>query len=424
MTTIIRADRAHDFLALLPRIAGYTPERSLVWVAFRGARTRAVARFDLPRRAADRDALVAASIGLLCRLEGVDAVVPVVYSDAAFRGRRGSGEAALLRLAVRRAEEAGFLVRDALRVACDAWGSLLDPATPAAGRDLGLIAASAVCDDLPDEDAPSASVARLGVLPDANAAERQAVESELRSLELDERRGGDRFVDAISRLGGLADPVALVEFLLDADCTGECRHRIAPHVLAWLVHLAALPRYRDALMLQIAFGPDIGSLALDEPEDEPDHEPDDELDDELDDKPEDDEEDVAVGHEHQHARRADVEGAAALRDLLSRLLVGQTRERPDAARVEHGLALLRRAASVAPERSRAGVLCMAAWLAWSRARGSAAAALLELAEDAEPGYPMATLLLRLLGTGALPEWSFVEPSAEVSARPADRWPAR
>src|SRR6187402_1262526 len=130
MTTIIRAGGPHDLLALVPALAGFRPERSIVCVAFRGSRSAGVLRHDLPRRARDRSAVTDAIIGTLCRITGVDAIVPIVYTDATFAGAAGIPERALLNLVVRRAEQAGFHVRDALCRAADAWGSLLDPDDP------------------------------------------------------------------------------------------------------------------------------------------------------------------------------------------------------------------------------------------------------------------------------------------------------
>ena len=138
MTTIIRARAAHDFLALVPTLVGYRPSRSLLCVAFDGNRTAGVLRHDLPRAAAERQPLVTAIVGTLCRMPHVDAVVPVIYTDAEFGGD-GMPESELLGELVRKAEQAGFLIRDALCVAADAWGSLLDDELPAGGRDLGLI---------------------------------------------------------------------------------------------------------------------------------------------------------------------------------------------------------------------------------------------------------------------------------------------
>ncbi|WP_448003979.1 DUF4192 family protein [Agromyces bauzanensis] len=142
MTTIIRAGAAHDFLAIVPALTGYAPVRSLVCVAFHGNRSAGVLRFDLPRRARDRETLASVVVGTVCRMPGVDAIVPVVYTEAAFARRGAMPERALLELVVARAEAAGFLVRDALCVAADGWGSVLDPETPAQGHPLDLIASS------------------------------------------------------------------------------------------------------------------------------------------------------------------------------------------------------------------------------------------------------------------------------------------
>ena len=134
MTTIIRAEQAHDFLALVPMLAGFRPERSIVCVAFRGNRTVGVLRHDLPRRARDRAPLVSVIVGTICRMPGIDAVVPVVYTDARFAGR-GIPERALLQLLVKEAERAGFTVRDALCRGADAWASVPSgQSVPAAWR--------------------------------------------------------------------------------------------------------------------------------------------------------------------------------------------------------------------------------------------------------------------------------------------------
>ena len=150
MTTIIRAAAAHDLLALVPALAGFVPERSIVCVAFRGSRSAGVLRHDLPRRARDRPSLVSAIVGTLCRMPGVDAVVPIAYTDRTFESSRGLPERVLLALLVRRFEQAGFQVRDALCRAADGWGSLLDPATPARGHALAMIDESAAATALPE----------------------------------------------------------------------------------------------------------------------------------------------------------------------------------------------------------------------------------------------------------------------------------
>ncbi|WP_127793014.1 DUF4192 family protein [Agromyces sp. LHK192] len=408
MTSIIRAESAHDFLAMLPTLAGYRPERSLVWVAFRGNRTAGVIRFDLPRRAADRDRLVAAGIGMLCRLAGVDAVVPVAYTSDPYAGRRGAGTTNLLRLAVRRAEEAGFLVRDALHVARDAWASVLDAGPCATGMPLELIERSPVALAHGDHDLGDGPTG-FHRLPEADPEQVERVGAILARLRggftaagtpraaADSSAAIASLADELEGLGWRTDPVEFIEFVVAVPDDAADRTR----ELAWLAHLAALPVYRDAMMLQVAFGRIVGERALDDwgPAIDP-----------------------TVG------------------EMLAELLLGRSSRRPDVERVERGIAFALRAAVTVSDAHRAGVLCMAGWLSWTLGRGSAAADLFERALDADPSQGMARLLLEHLGAGAFPDWAFTEPQAAgdaehgiagdafrdvpFSARRAERGPSR
>jgi len=404
MTTIIRAAAAHDLLALVPALAGFRPERSIVCVAFRGSRSAGVLRYDLPARARDRAPLVSAIIGTLCRMPGVDAVVPVAYTDRTFAAAKGVPERALLGLLVRRAEQAGFAVRDALCRAADGWGSLLDPATPRGGHPLTMIdeseATAALPDDRSSESAPSAA----GRLPEREEALAARIAAELAALE-----DLDDLERQLDRLGDLADPVALVEALVGdalavvgaaADTSGaeERRADAAGHPsalgLAWFLHLAERPPLRDAMMLQFAFGPVVGAAA---------HE----------DALQTAERAERAGETvDELVRREYADGTEnAVSELLGRLLLGESSMRPDPRRVERALDLARFAAANAPADLRVGALCIAAWLAWSLGRGSAAGALIDLALAASPGHSMASLLATFIGSGALPEWAFADPDA-------------
>ena len=101
-------------------------------------------------------------------------------------------------------------------------------------------------------------------------------------------------------------------------------------------------------------------------------------------------------------------------ELLTRLVMGQSTLRPERGRVEGALAMLRRAIAHAPAGHRVGALCIAAWLAWSQGRGTAAGTFIDRAIDAEPDHSMANLLATFIGSGALPEWAFI-PSTSVAA---------
>lgn len=378
MTTIIRAEAAHDFLALVPSLAGFQPQRSLVCVAFSGNRTAGVLRHDLPRRARDRAPLVAMIVGTLCRMHGVDAVVPIVYTDAGFGAGRGMPERPLLGMLTARAEEAGFLVRDALCRASDGWGSLRDPATPATGHPLALVDESPVLRLAADAgEVVASSPAASADLPEPEP------EVAARLAESLARLTGVGRDDALRRLAENADPVALVETLLVRDAAHP------PLRLAWFLHLASVPAMRDAMMLQIGFGALIGEAAHDDAVATAERAAD--LDETI---------------ETLVVRESATGTIGEVSEMLARLMVGQSQLRPDACRVERALALLRRLIANAPSAHRVGPLCIAAWLAWSLGRGSAAGAYLDRALEIDPDHSMAGLLNALVGSGTLPEWAF------------------
>lgn len=403
MTTIIRAEAAHDFLALVPTLVGYRPSRSLLCVAFAGNRTAGVLRHDLPRDAPARDALVASVVGTLCRMVQADAVVPVVYTPARFADG-GLPERDLLQGVVRRAEEAGFLVRDALCVAADGWGSLLDDELPATGRALELIDGSPLVRHPEVLREPADSAADLVRIPAADpviAARVGEILASLRAMETDgsggERRvpvglEDDPLLDLDAAIGDALDPFVAAELL----ARGE--RATSPEMLAWLVRLGSSAPFRDAMMLQVAFGPAIGELALD-CADEAAERSADASDRRVDKGPAD-----SVGGP------SDVESAE---QFLSRLLMGHAAARPEVERIERALETLVVAIANAPEHERAGALCMAAWLAWALGRSSSAGALVDLALEADERHSMARLLRRFIGTGALPDWAFSAPIPEA-----------
>ena len=395
MTTIIRAAAAHDLLALVPALAGFVPERSIVCVAFRGSRSAGVLRHDLPRRARDRPSLVSAIVGTLCRMPGVDAVVPIAYTDRTFESSRGLPERVLLALLVRRFEQAGFQVRDALCRAADGWGSLLDPATPARGHALAMIDESAAATALPEGEPGHASATASARMPERDEGLAEAIAGELAAFaELDD------VATQLDRLGDDADPVALVEALVEEVPDGPESSSVTGLRLAWFLHLAERPPIRDAMMLQFAFGPVVGAAAHDDALETAERaERHGETVDEL-------------------VRRELADGAEGeVSELLGRLLLGRSTLRPDAPRVERALEATRLAAAHAPDELRVAPLCIAAWLAWSLGRGSAAGAHIDLAVEASPGHSMASLLSAFIGSGTLPEWAFADPRSSSPRRP-------
>ena len=145
---------------------------------------------------------MSAIVGTLCRMPGVDAVVPIAYTDATFDAARGVPERPLLSLLVHRAEQAGFAVRDALCRAADGWGSVLDPATPMAGHPLAMIDESAAARKLPIDDRV------VGPRPTRAAFPRAIEAAAVPSAELSALADVDRCSARLERLAAAADPVA------------------------------------------------------------------------------------------------------------------------------------------------------------------------------------------------------------------------
>ncbi|GAA1059651.1 DUF4192 family protein [Agromyces bracchium] len=397
MTTIIRAGAAHDFLALVPVLAGYRPARSLVCVAFEGNRTTAVLRHDLPD--ADRaDAVATALLGTLCRIPRVDAIVPVAYGDRPFGQGDGMPNRYILDCLARRAEEAGFVVRDALTVAPNGWGSMFDDDLPDEGMPLRLIEESAAVSEASTEVTElaagladsAADLVRIAEPDDALAGRIRVILDGLPAPDGRGRGDDETVVDLLERvLGEAVDPLILVERIAAGRGDGS------PEELAWLLALADQPPIRDAMMLQAAFGPVVGELAFDSAED-------DRLRRDAD-RGRDASESPDSAPPRAPGEHESVDG------FLSRLMLGRSTIRPDVDRVRASLEVLGTAIGNAPIGRRTGALCVAGWLAWALGRGSAAGALIDLALDETPEHTMAGLLHRFLALGELPEWAFSEP---------------
>ena len=389
MTTIIRAAGAHDLLALVPALAGFVPERSIVCVAFRGARSAGVLRHDLPRRARDRPALVSAIVGTLCRMPGVDAVVPIAYTDATFDAARGVPERPLLSLLVRRAEQAGFAVRDALCRAADGWGSVLDPATPTAGHPLAMIDESAAARSCRSTTASSCPRPTRGGFRPATSPSRPPSRPSCRRSP----------TSIAAPRGSNASPQRPIRSHSSRRSSASDPADVPALHLAWFLHLSAAPAIRDAMMLQFGFGPVVGEAAHD---------------DAMASITRATEAGVTID---ELVRRELADGDVDdVSDLLGRLLLGRTGLRPDHRRVRRALDLVRWAAVHAPVGQRAAPLCVAAWLAWALGMGSAAGLLVEQAVSADPEHSMATLLAAFIGSGALPDWAFTEPEGDLGDR--------
>jgi len=389
--TIVKTRQAFDFLALVPQLVGFHPEQSMVLVAFRGNRTCGALRFNLPEPDAAEKVLrriATTLIGTLCKIPGVDSVVPVAYTGESFSDAGGIPQERFVGCVVKRAEMSGFLVRDALCVGADGWGSYLDPHCPVSGRPLGDITTSRVYASVPSSARESLGTLASGTeLPRVSPARRERVAREYRRYTgLHAAPGAPE--ELLPVVGEVLDSVEIAEEALAWDTA-------APHTgdVARLLFVLQGAGNRDQVMLQFAFGREVGEdaravnkyyWALQAVTGR-----------DLDDLVEEQE------------RRGISPEAAAIGDLM----LGLTDQRPDPERIKRGIALLRVVVASAPRSARPAPLCMLAWLSWALGRGSVAAIFIDQALSISPDYGMAVLLRGLLSSGLLPDWVYLVPAA-------------
>lgn len=407
MTMIVKAANAAQFLSVVPRMLGFLPQRSVVLVPFDGARSLGAMRFDLPPAQEDPARLAATHLGIVCRVPHADALAIVIYGDeewdAAAIPRRALADALLAR-----ADDCGLRVTDALFVGADAWGSYLDAECPARGRPLAELetvpaGTGGALPPLPTGDQTSGAD-----LPVADAAAAERVAEALRSLgdavELlcgadaattpgASRRGA---TDRAAALDGTAeaepplaastdpdsrriDPAALVAVCalddlptLFEDALEWDAAALAPYDAAALIWCLARPSLRDIALVQWCSDIDGGDEAL--------------------------------------TAQLRWEAGEEYPAHLAMHMWGEG-EQPEPARLDAALDLARAAASLAPERARAGALATCAWLSWALGRSTHAERYAQQACGIEPEHGLAEIVLSFIGAGHLPDWAFHRRSA-------------
>jgi len=386
-TTIVKARHAYDFLALVPQLVGFQPENSMVLVAFRGNRTCGALRFNLPGPECApkvHKRIATTLIGTLCKIPGVDAVVPVVYTASSCAAVVGLPHERFVTSLVKRAELSGFLVRDALCVGADGWGSYLDPRCPEAGRPLADIAASTVHTAIPTSARRGLGTLHSGTeLPLVSPAERERVARACRRYR---RFGAPADSAELLPVTEVLNPIDTAEEALTWDASAP-----TPEQVAKLLFLVQAAGDRDQVMLQFAFGREVGVLAH-------------------------------AANEHYRQRQeatgrdmddlVDEEQAAGTNTEVRRigdLMLGLTEDRPVPERIECAIALLKRVVSSAPRSARPAPLCMLAWLSWALGRGTVAGIFIDQALALDPEYGMGILLNTLVCSGLLPEWAYAVP---------------
>ncbi|MGY4859864.1 DUF4192 family protein [Cryobacterium sp. AP23] len=400
--TLVKTPTPQDFLALVPQLVGFVPERSLVLVAFRGNRTCGALRFNLPPGDAGSQELrriAGTLLGTLCKIPGVDALVPVVYTVESIGEHPATAadlpHGSFLAAIGHRAGQSGFLVRDALCVAADGWASYLEAdGPPGRGRDRSLrhpltdIAESSVNEKIPAEARRELAQLHTGAaLPRVDLATRERC---ARRLARYQRLGPDMgpIPELIEMVGDMLDPVGTAETVLGLDPAD-----LSIDEAAAVLFLMQGPATRDQMMLQFAFGEEEGrrSYALNRHYAQRQRETGLSMDDLV-------AADMAAGREFE-------ESTPTTGDLM----LGLTSTRPDPERIIRGIRLLKLLVAMAPRSARPAPLCMLAWLSWALGQGSVAGIYLDTARDIDGDYGMTLLLLQMVGSGHLPEWAFAVP---------------
>lgn len=364
MTTTIRATSPADILASIPVLVGFVPVQSVVFLVLRGSAQNAVMRVNLPDAASPAilKRFATQTIGMLCKVTEVEAIVLAVHTNET--AGAGLPHTEFVDILLRRLQQAGFRIHDALCRASNGWGSYLDSDTPSGGHPLSDLEESAA--KFPREVRLTPPVA---LIPDATPAARERMQRDLaRCQEL--VAALDDSDDDPPELEPLADLPMFVEEALVVWGPAE---REANGAL--LLFAIQSPAVRDATMLQWAFGLELGDIIYDET--------------------------------RRFARDGiDLENERS--NMLSGLLMGKG-PRPDRGWILRGIGLLLNLVSLAEPQYRPAPLCMLAWLNWALGSGTLAGRFIDEARSIDAEYGMAELIDTMLSNGMLPDWVFMEP---------------
>ena len=371
MTTTVKAADAAQFLSLVPRMLGYTPTRSVVIVPMRRGRSVGAMRLDLPSEEATiDDGFAATVIGMVCRVEVADGLVAVIYSDATASG--GLPHARLVDGLRRTADASGLHLVDALVVAADGWGVAGDATSRV--RPLAELVAT---DALPGLDVPpgldvQGDQSSGAELPPRTSAERRRVEAAHRSLATalavlcglppEPERAARIDPAALAAACELDDLPDLFERALAWDAT-----ELAPMPAALLGWCLSRPALRDVALVQWAS-------------------------------------DASGGADAMEAQRRWEDGEEYPSDLAA-VMWGEG-VRPDVARLEAALTLVRHVAALTPARRRAGALAVCGWLSWAVGRSTHAERYARKALRSDPDHGLADIVRSFVAAAHLPDWAF------------------
>jgi hypothetical protein len=355
---LIRLRSSRDVVAAVPRLLGYRPRRSIVFLNTHDGGRVSTFRIDLPEPAPPKaeKKFITSLVGLLCKVPDVRRVLIVVFADGPFDAGGDVPRASLVRPLIARLLGSGFTVHDAVCVADDAWGAY-------DGHDAGIPHRLDELEEAPlgaeDCAPPADDVDRLAELPPAGDLARRAFDAAL---------------DRALRNPLVVRPVYAAEGVIALEAATASSDDLAAIMPALL-----FPELRDAVLFTWAWGAERGLELLDE------------------------------------ADRIEAGEVGPGDDTLALDLMGLGEaEPPDRARIAQAIAVMSRVAALAPDDVAHVPLTVLAWLHWSQGRGSIAGRFVDRARELDPSYGLAELLQLVLGQGHLPAWAYVMPAAEPS----------
>jgi len=415
------------FLQRVPLLAQCTPRNSLVLVPFVGPQASGALRLDLPcpddargtgligaERAmrAAIDNLAATAVGMVCRMADADGIAVVAYDSREPWPPDGPlPQEPLVDRVLDCADACGLRVYGAYLVAQNGWGAYGDTSAPAPLSQIVPEAEAALAHDqhegcaLPLVPAEECAAIAERLLADearftrwlARRRSTSPVDGEPAGTDGDERVEGEPVEREPDEADGdepgrpgIGDRLAS----LDEDAPGPSALDALPELFeraqVWnpahldaddatrLALVCEMPILRDVMLVQWAG--DIGQGR------------------------------ECLAWQLQWRPGTSIDPADV--PAVVRRISGEG-PRPDAARLRHGIELLRRVAAAAPPRAQAGALAACAWLSWALGHSTHAAHYIEAALEREPEHSFARLLEQLVVATQLPAWVF-RPSGEGS----------
>ena len=366
MTTVMKASGSAEFLGLVPALAGFTPTRSIVLTPFEGKRTYGALRIDLPDD--DPTAFAEGAVDLIARVERIDALAVVVYTEEHAQPTRDGlvlPHGVVVDELLSAAEDRRLGIVDVLCVTPDGWASYLDDEPSLHALDtIRVIDPTQDASDVRGDQSAGTELADFGLLMTERVGRASIV---LEDVICRARMGREAEVEhehpeAVAAASLLDDIPALFEAAMDLPDDPP------PYVCAALLWLLERPLYRDVALMQWAG-------------------------------------DLAVGRRTLASQITHHDAGTLPGDGAFDTMIGEG-PRPSIPRLHAALRTVRTLAALAPRRKRIGPLALAAWLSWAQGRPSHTELYLAAVRAIAPEYSFGRLLNDLMVARPLPAWAF------------------